>query len=91
MAFDYRTWGDSWDEAWGDSFGIGLAEVGIGLAPATAPVDFVFSGGSWSGLSLNRNVVNLRDYLETKRAAMIREKKELREMIELYALWRRAA
>lgn len=71
--------------------GIGLEEeAGIGLAPPP-PVDFVLSGGSWSGLSLNRNVVNLRDYLETKRAATIREKKELREIMDLYSQWRKAA
>ena len=75
-------------------YGIGLAEeAGIGLAPPAA-VDFVIAPRQFAhehaqfrydfrDVLRSRNVVNIK--------AARREKAELREMTELYALWRRAA
>jgi hypothetical protein len=80
-----HAWGDSWGDAWGDSWGIGLAEEsGIGLAPVAKPVDFVYSEG-WSTVPQNRKVVNL----QIRRTA--KHESELREMVELYSRWKKAA
>lgn len=88
-----RTWDQSWDEAWGDSFGIGLAAApGIGLA-SLSPVDFVHDGGWTPRIPAQRRPLpDVRKIIpiEPWRAAR-RESAELKEMIELYALWKRAA
>jgi len=80
----------------GDGFqvgGIGLAdEAGIGLAPP-APVDFVIQPRPWT-----HEVAQFRDTLQARNVvgmavarAARREREELREMVELYGAWRRAA
>ena len=71
--------------------GIGLAvKPGIGLA---TPVDFVHDGGWVPAIAQLRRlppgvekVVNIEPWRRAKQ-----ESAELKEMIELYALWKRAA
>ena len=94
-----RVWGDSWGDSWGELESDSWAEEGIGLAPvssvAPAVVDFVVQPYDWYWPSstvqfrntlMARSVVNM----ESLRAAK-REKAELKEMIELYAQWKKAA
>lgn len=99
-------WGLSWGtpSAWGDSWGIGLAvEAGIGLlaAPARAPnVDFVYSSiGRLHDFPQNRNMIRMRQHVivdvplapRAPRQASGQETAELKEMMELYASWKKAA
>ena len=70
----------------GSDAGLDITRVAV-----ATPASVAGGGGSSSRLSLNRKVVRLRDYLETRRQATIREKKELREMMDLYSQWRKAA
>lgn len=78
-------WGSSWGVSWGDSWGgIGLAEeAGIGLA-VTPPVDFVIQPRS---IANYRQVIDIRAYRPAPRI----DRSELKEMMQMYALWKRAA
>ena len=91
------SWGGSWGttSAWADSWGIGLEEevdAGIGLSTSSfpvrrPPVDFVISNG-WisSNIPAYRNVIDLE-----ARRAVRSDTSELREMMQLYSLWKKAA
>lgn len=78
---------DAWaDDSWvPESWGIGLAEEpGIGLAAPRGPVDIVISR-DWYPQSRPK-VVNFE-----ARKAVKQETDELREMLEIYSRWRKAA
>ena len=93
-----RVWGDAWGDSWGELASDPWVEEGIGLAPVSsvAPpaVDFVVQPYDWysrhtlkfRNTLMARSVVNM----EAARAAR-QEKTELKEMIELYAQWKKAA
>ncbi len=75
---------DAFEGSEEEGAGIGLAEEGIGLStPRPAPVDVVLNSG-WSYRP--RNVIDFSQWRVAKK-----EKSELREMMELYALWKKAA
>ena len=80
----YRTWSESWDESWGDSWGIGLADAGIGLAPqpVARPIDFVVSNDDFV-LGISRVVKPAPVYKP--------DRSEMEEMMQMYAMWRKAA
>ena len=85
-----NTWLTSWGTSWGDSWGIGLAaEAGIGLAEIERPptIDFIIQGRTISSnIPSYRNIINLA----IRRGARD-EDSELKEMMQLYSLWRKAA
>ena len=84
-----NTWDTSWGTSWGDSWGIGLAvEEGIALAALRPPnVDFIIQGRYITpNIPATQKVINLGI-----RRAERDENKELREMMQIYSLWRKAA
>lgn len=59
-------------------------EIGIGLAPVARPVDFVIQSPLW-----RQGFVTVR--LPVAKKNPNQEESELKEMMQLYALWKRAA
>lgn len=74
-----------------DIFNTGIeVEEGIGLAPKPPPVDFVYSADGWYSDFGSHTRTQKLVFLEKLRASR-QEKKELREMIDLYTRWKKAA